>query len=298
VGSLSAALVAELDVDALARAQAVQDLERRVEELLHTSRATWTGIEVDPAGFAQHLGRHLSREQDFEGSLSATRGPDLYLAFACLSGNSKAIRVLERDILRGVPSAVRRLRLPKSSVDEVTQLVRHKLLVGDGGQPKIADYAGRGPLESWVRVVAVRVALTLLRKRGGDQAPGTADDALVDIASPGHDPELRLIRARYAGECRAALEAAFRTLSPQDRTILRLHFVDGLNIDQIGGIYRVHRATVARWISRSRTTLLEETKTALKAVLKLSTGEFDSLMGAVRSELHLSLSGLLANQEP
>jgi RNA polymerase sigma-70 factor (ECF subfamily) len=258
----------------------------------------WPGLDVDEQAFARHMGKHLAHEADFEAALHATRGPDLYLAYACSTGNAKAIRILEKDFLRGVPSAVRRLRLPKSSIDEVTQLVRHKLLLGDGGAPKIADYAGRGPLESWVRVVAVRTALSLLRKRDGDHDAGNgADAALLNIAAPGHDPELGLVHARYAGEFRSALQSAFQTLSAQDRTILRLHFVDGLNIDQIGAIYRVHRATVARWIARSRQKLLEETKAALKAVLRLSSVEFESLMGAVRSQLHLSLSGLLGNRE-
>jgi RNA polymerase sigma-70 factor (ECF subfamily) len=298
VGLLSTELAAELDAVASPQALALPDLEERVEELLHTSRATWPDVKVDPAAFARHLGRHLAHERDFAGALAATRGPDLYLAYACAAGDTKAIRALEKDFLRGVPSAVRRLRLPKSSIDEVTQLVRHKLLLGDGGSPKIADYAGRGPLESWVRVVAVRTALSLLRKRDGDHEPGAgADAALLNIASPGNDPELGLVHARYAGEFRTALESAFRTLSAQDRTILRLHFVDGLNIDQIGAIYRVHRATVARWIARSRQKLLEETKTALKAVLRLSSVEFESLMGVVRSQLHLSLSGLLNSRD-
>jgi RNA polymerase sigma-70 factor (ECF subfamily) len=299
VGALSKELLAELSAGGSAHAGAIPNLEERLEELVHTSEATWPGILVDPGSFARHMGRHLVKERDVDGALAATRGPDLYLAYACASGNPKAIRALEKDFLRGVPSAIRRLRMPKSSVDEVTQLVRQKLLVGDGGLPKIADYAGRGPLESWIRVVAVRTALSLLRgKDGGQEVSGGSELALQEIASPGQDPELGLVHARYAGEFRAALEASFRKLSAQDRTVLRLHFVDGLNIDQIGGIYRVHRATVARWIARSREMLLEETKMNLRARLRLSSGEFNSLMGAVRSQLHLSLSGLLKNDEP
>ncbi len=297
LGVLSTALLSELDGDVAAQARAMPDLEEALDSLLGMCRASWPEIEVDGTALARHLGRQLAQERDLVAGLRATRGPDLYLAFACAKGDPKAIRILERDFLRSVGGAVRRLRLSTAVVDEVTQIVRQKLLVGDGGLPKIADYAGRGPLESWVRVVAVRAALTMLRKGVGEAvaAAGLEEQALLNIASPAHDPELVLMHSRYAGEFRAALEAAFRTLSAQDRTILRLHFVDGLNIDQIGGVYSVHRATVARWIARSREKLLEETKRALKAVLRLSSAEFDSLMGVVRSQLHLSLSGLLAN---
>ena len=38
-----------------------------------------------------------------------------------------------------------------------------------------------------------------------------------------------------------------QTLSAQERTVLRLHVLDGLGTDEIGALYKVHRTTVARW---------------------------------------------------
>ncbi len=274
------------------------DLEERLEAILLHARAAWPDVTVPDAVFARRLGARLSREESLLRALETTQGPDFYLACACAEGDPVALRAFEKVVVKVVPGAVSRLKLPKTMLDDVQQVVREKLLVGDGGPPKIAEYAGRGPLEVWVRVVAVRAALTLLRK----EAPGAAgwgrptketDEQLLNMAAPEEDPENGLLKARYAGAFRAALATALAGLPAQDRTVLRLHFVDGMNIAQIGTIYRVHRATVARWIARSRMTLLAHTKGTLRAELQLDPAELDSLMRHVRSQIHLSLSGIL-----
>jgi transposase len=37
---------------------------------------------------------------------------------------------------------------------------------------------------------------------------------------------------------------------------LRYHHVDGLNIDEIGAIYRVHRVTAFRWLEKAKEQLV------------------------------------------
>src|SRR5438552_1509727 len=91
------------------------------------------------------------------------------------------------------------------------------------------------------------------------------------------------------------LEAALAGLhgGKRHRTLLRLNLVDGLNIDKIGALYGVHRATVASWIAGARDEILTATRKALQERLKLSRAEFESLMGLVVSNLEVSLSRLL-----
>ena len=109
---------------------------------------------------------------------------------------------------------------------------------------------------------------------------------------------MRHIRQLYRGEFKTAFTGAMRSLESRERNILRMYLVDGLNIDQIGKVYGVHRATVARWIARSREKLLSETRRRLLGVLRMSEARFDSLMVIVRSHLDLSLERLLeASQE-
>ncbi len=65
--------------------------------------------------------------------------------------------------------------------------------------------------------------------------------------------------------------------------------MDGLNIDEIGAIYRVHRVTAYRWLEKARDALVKHTQKLLAAQLKVEKREFDSIMRLIRSQLHLSL---------
>ena len=301
LGPLSKVLIAGLNGALSPQARALADLEDTLSSLYESSRGVWPKFRLSEEVFLSHLARHLGGEERLSEALQATRGPDLYLACACARGDKHAIAVLERDFLCDVPSALGRLRLSASQVDEIRQLVREKLLVGRrGAVPKIADYAGRGPLDSWIRVVAVRTALTFLRATRGAPVPTDdrlAERAVAQLATPTADPELDVIRARYAGEFKAAVEEALQKLAAHDRVVLRLHYVDGLNIDRIGAMFRVHRSTVARWIARTKETLLADARRSLMTRLKLTTAEFESLTAAMRSQLHVSIHRFLQREE-
>jgi RNA polymerase sigma-70 factor (ECF subfamily) len=58
---------------------------------------------------------------------------------------------------------------------------------------------------------------------------------------------------------RADFLQAFAELTRQERNLLRLHLLEGLTLEQLGGHHRVHRTTVARWLdtaSQERTAPL------------------------------------------
>lgn len=86
---------------------------------------------------------------------------------------------------------------------------------------------------------------------------------------------------------------ALTALSVRERTILRLRFVDGVEVDRIAAMYRVHRTTVTRWLSACRDTLFAATRSILAEELGATTAEIESLAGLVRSHLQVSLVRLL-----
>jgi RNA polymerase sigma-70 factor (ECF subfamily) len=169
--------------------------------------------------------------------------------------------------------------------------VRDKLLVGPApGQPgRLAEYAGSGPLGGWIRVVAVRVALDL--KRAAGQEPGGAAHA-DRVAEVALDPEMRLLRERHQGPFQDALGEALANLSARERNILRLHFAEGATLEQLATSYQVHRATVARWLAAARQAVLEQVAARLGASMGLSTGEVDSVVRLLASQIDVSLSRL------
>jgi RNA polymerase sigma-70 factor (ECF subfamily) len=184
---------------------------------------------------------------------------------------------------------------PAAFVDDVKQLVRQKLFVG--AAPKIAEYTGMGELRNWLRVIAVREALTLKRKRVELLADGERSSSGGPSTPASVDPELDFIKQRYRAEFKRAIEQALATLSSEHRNLLRLHFVDGLTLDELSGLFNVHRATVARHIAQAREAIVDESRRLLADRLSIDAGEFDSLIGILRSRIDLSLPALFRTPE-
>jgi RNA polymerase sigma-70 factor, ECF subfamily len=275
---------------------AIPDLQRRLWNLLAEGRAAWPGISVEPRALAVFVGRQLEPDVDADDALDGLRPSDLYLACACATGDAAAIGTFDKAFMREVDIALARMRMPPARASDVKQLVRQRLFVTDeplslGGvtlHGKIAEYAGRGDLRRWVRSVAVRTCLNELR-RGKNEILTDDDQLMARLPVGGDDPELAYMKRTYAVEFKAAFAEALVGLGPREQTLLRYHHVDGLNIDEIGAIYRVHRVTAFRWLEKAKEQLVQRTLELLRARLKLTVKELDSVLRMIRSQVHLSL---------
>ena len=244
--------------------------------------------------FLGYVAERLPKESDPLESLRELRAGDLYLAFACAKMDPRAIGIFERTFIPELRSAVQ--KVDKSFGEDALQNLRARLLVGtEDSPPRIAQYAGRGDLKSWVRVAAVRDALMILRKEKREARP--EDAALLERAAPIADQELEHIKAKYRGEFEQAFKAAIASLDKRERNLLRHHYLDELTTEEIGRIYAVHRATVTRWLARIRTSLLVRTRQQLAEQLDVDRSELESIMRLVQSRLHLSVRELLDSKE-
>jgi RNA polymerase sigma-70 factor (ECF subfamily) len=273
--------------------EVVPDLERRLWELVAEGRAAWPDINVDAKDVVAFIARQITAELA-EGALDGLRPADLYLAAACAKQVPGAINTFDRDYMKEVDIALARMRIGPPRLADVKQLVRQRLFVGGGtaGTPtsagKIAEYGGRGDLRRWVRSVAVRTCLNDLRK--GKREILVDDDQLIaQHAVTADDPEIEYMKRTYSEQFKAAFSESLGTLGAREQTLLRYHHVDGLNIDEIGAIYRVHRVTAFRWLEKAKEQLVRTTLDTLRTRLKLPAAELDSVLRMIRSQIHLSL---------
>ena len=271
-----------------------------LEEVLAGARAQHPRLGVEPARLAARLGESFrpapATAAELAAGLRSLHAGDLLLALACQAGDRVALAALDRTLADAVPKAAARLRASNAFVDEVAQLVRQKLLVArPGGRPRLFDYAGRGALGQWLRAAALRVALNLLEseRRGRQTSGDEGQGPLSRMPAAGPDPEVSLVKRRYAPEFRGALEAALLGLGPKQRTLLKLYFAQGLTVEEIGRLEGTHKSTISRWLTKAREGLLEDVRARLSQKLKLGPAEFDSLLVAVGSQLHISLGRML-----
>lgn len=270
-------------------------ISRELREQWVRARERWPDIELGEHDYLAHARTHAGGRGDAGTKLHLE---DLFLACACARRDEAALRIFESNVLPAADAAVRSLDGADGFVDEVRQRLRTKLLVGDGDSAaKIAEYAGRGPLVAWVTVASVRTGLSLLREtKRAEKYAGDAWAEVLTLPDTG-DMEVDYLKGRYRQDFAAGFTDACASLPARDRTILRMHFMDGLNIDQIGRIYGVHRATVARWIAKSRVALLEGTRSYLVKHLALQPAEFSSFDRLIRSQLDVSLGGLFGSED-
>lgn len=233
---------------------------------------------------------------------------DMLVAFESVRGNPQALAVLERA-LHELPASLGRFRLSDTELRDLLQDLRLRLLVGSAAEtegagapsPRLLEYRGKGPLGAWLRASAVRLVLSNIRSRSrrredeldAEEMLGSGAAAMVD----GADAELRLAKQTYRGPFEEAFRTALAELTPRDRTVLRMYLLDGRNIDEIGAVFRVHRATIARWIADARVSLGKRTQTLMTANLDTNTAEFRSITRLCYSQIDVSLHTLLATQE-
>ena len=258
------------------------------EAAFEAGKAAHPDLHVERAAFHAWLKRCPAAGVELSAALATLHVADLYLACACAAGDRRAHEELDRRLRAAVPSAAARMRASNSFIEEVAQRLRQKLLVGGpDGTPKIQAYVARGPLSSWLRAAALREALNLLEGERDDSPLDGA--ALGRLPAGGADPELDLIRRRYAPQFKSALDESLRGLPAKERNLLRLYFVQGLTVEEIGRMEGTHKSTISRWLTKARAAVLADVRLRLGATLKLSPPELDSLIGALQSQLHVSL---------
>lgn len=266
--------------------------ERLLAERVEAARQAWPGVRLPDTVFIEYLVAHLP-DGDALGKLAAMNTRELYLACGCVRGDACAIDYLEAEHFCMIEAAVARINDCSDFIDEVKQTVREEALVSSPNKPAALErYSGRGALGGWLRVMAVRTALRLIRKRGGGRDP----DLAHHIPAPVADPELEHLRNTYRQEFRRALGDALRGLDHKQRNLLRYHYIDGLTIDELAILYRVHRATVARRIARTRQAIFEAMRQALIDKLGVGSTECDSILRLMRSQLDITLSEVLVGR--
>ena len=250
--------------------------------------AAWPGVRVDEQVFSAYLAERGAGEATHE------HAADLYVACACARGDARAIGAVDERYLAGLSAHLARRGFALDLADDVVQAMRERLFVGvDGVPPKIVEYSGRGSLLSWLRVTAARAASNA-RRDANNRARIT--EGVSDDEVPPLDQEMAVIVNRYGPVLREALREAFSALAPEERSVLRLHFEQGLSLDAVARVLGLSRATVGRRMLSGRQRVLAAMLATLGDRLSASPDEVMSILGVVRSKLDVSLAPLLRSR--
>jgi RNA polymerase sigma-70 factor len=250
------------------------------------ARAAWPDVHVAPELFARAVAERLGGG-DVPSAIAGLHTSDLYLCLACASDDVPAVRALDRLLAEEMPRFLARYDPTSARCDEVRQRLHERLLVGR--DKHIADYRARGSLVAWLRVAALREAIALGRGKANVLAHDDEAARLLALADE-RDPELELIRRRYASHFRRALVAALDSLSAEQRELLLRYFVDARTLEEIARLAGVNRSTVLRRLRVARDAVLLAARARLADELGLSDSQFDTVGRVLQADLDLSLS--------
>ncbi len=254
--------------------------------LVSVASARWPAVALPREDFVRFVAARASTPE----ALTPERAPDLWIAGACARGDAAAIAAFEAAFLGDLRTTLARLRLDAETFDEARQKIRRELFVGGpNGRPKIAEYAGRGDLRGWLRVMALRSALRLARGRRSDDLREDDEQLLDTLRSNDDGPELAYVKELYRPALVEAFQEALVSLSAREQNLLRQHFVDELTVDQLGALYGVHRATAARWTASAREALVKATRQNFIRRVRVSRRECDSIMRLLQSQLGFTI---------
>lgn len=257
----------------------------------HGARRAWPDIELPLESFEAHLsavGWRLG---------SDANASSLYLCAGCARQLPAAVQALEDAYLRPLRVMVRRIVRQAHAVEEVMQDLRNRLLVRP--KPRIGMYRGVGPLQSWLRVTAERIALDHRRaqaaRRRGIQALRRELESTPP--SPSQSPE-HVADRELERTCERLLHRVILALPEPDKQLLYHHFVAGLSIDVLGAMYGVNRSTVARRIQRALRRIRESWSALVaRQVGNRSVTEGRAILQQLHARLELDLASALSSAE-
>jgi RNA polymerase sigma-70 factor (ECF subfamily) len=270
--------------------RAERESQVTLEKAARAAAKAWPTL-APPPSFGPFLLARVPAGETLEHWLERAPLADLYLACACAEGSAAAMALFDAQHLARIGRFIARMRPSDDFTHEVAQTMREKLFVGTPGKrPKINDYVGMGTLSNWIRAMSVRTAIDLYR-REPDRSSILEDEALSRDETP--DPEGAQIKLRYRRQFSDALRRALDATSAEQRELLRLHFVESATFDQLAARFGMHKVTVWRRIAAARDAVLNSARHILSEELGLASGEFESLLHLLRSQLDFSLPSFL-----
>ena len=276
------------------RPDEVAALEAALAGALGEARQAWPEVDLSARDFAVALAERCEAGLSPLIALERLHTGDVYLAVACAAGDATALDHFERVHMSLLPLILAKVSRHPDFLEECGQLLRKRLLVSDGGRPRVHTYSGRGPLAGWFRAAALRLALNLRRA----ERIRPLEVELSGLESPRvNNADSELERGRHQAEFRVSLRAALVQLTPFDKMLLRWHFLEALPLSRIAELQGVSKSTVSRWISSARERVLALTRADLQDRLGVATGELSTLVRVLLEGASGALTALLSRAE-
>lgn len=262
--------------------------EHTLSTLVANGRERWRQLPLSDEDFITFLARSLPPAV----LTTESKAADLWLVCACIHDYPDAWNILENQYLPRAKRLLRRMGNSPDIIEDILQELRRKIVEMSCPATDEAGYSGRGDLAGWLCIVAVHAAN---RRHVLEQRETTLESSpTLMLPSTDVDPEMAFLQKEYRQELLAAFKEAIASLTARERNLLRLYFLDSLSIDQLAGLYGVHRVTASRWVNQVRDSVALRTREYLARQITLSEAGFQRVLGLIASQIRPNIEAAVA----
>ena len=289
----------------------VDPIHARAEREWHVASRTHSQVTLPLQQFAQKVVRvaekhvsslatgDVSQEQIVAQLLDNLKWSDLFLTTACAAGDSLAWEVFRKQYRSVIHSAALKTSASASEAAELSDTLLTDLFLpheSGRGESKIAQYHGLGSLEGWIKVVVHRMAIDQIRLRRREvpieelevELPSNSAHGKADESIKERDTH----RARdMVSQC---LTTALEQLSSQERLVLNLYYLKGVNLKGIGQFLKAHESTASRLVEKLKTQLHKSVNKQLQDRFKVRKTEVSHLIELAQGHLEIDLKKILS----
>lgn len=277
--------------------QSAAELKSALAQAWSDAQSHHSEIELCQEKFARALAERIDEAANPAIAILSLATQDLYLCIAVLDGNSMAYVAFDYKLRAAAKQAAIRFKAGPDVVDELAQNLFEKLLLPSTDSPaRLHGYAAKGSLDRWLQAVAIRTQLNAMRgvKREILIDDGAIFDALLQpTASASVEPS----KDRYRDALRTAFAKALENLADQEKVLLRMAYLERVNLEGLGRTLGVSRATAHRRLAAARDSLAQGIEACLGEELSanaaLSPGQLASIRRLVQSQISVSLGRIL-----
>ena len=295
----------------LLRPELVAPVHARVEREWHMASRTHSQVTLPLQQFAEKVLRvaekhvsilataDVSQDQAVLQLLDNLKWSDLFLTTACAAGDSAAWEVFRRQYRSVIHSAALKTSTSASEAVELSDTLLTDLFLpheSGRGESKIAQYHGFGSLEGWIKVVVHRMAIDQIRFHRRDVPIEDLEGELPSNSAHGRTDES--IKERDTHRARdmvsQCLTTALEQLSAQERLVLNLYYLNGVNLKGIGQFLKAHESTASRLIERLKTQLHKSVNKQLQDKFKVRKTEVPHLIELAQGHMEIDLKKILS----
>ena len=301
---------AALPRHSLLMSELVASMQARVETEWHVASRTYSQVILPLQQFAEKVllvaEKHVSRlatedaqEQAVLQLFDNLRWSDLFLTTACAAGDSAAWEVFRRQYRSVIQIAALKASASASEAAELSDTLLTDLFLPHEswrGESKIAQYHGLGSLEGWIKVVVHRMAIDQIRLHRRDVPIEDLEGELPSNSAHGRTDES--IKERDTHRARdmvsQCLTTALEQLNAQERLVLNLYYLNGVNLKGIAQFLKAHESTASRLLDRLKTQLHKSVSNQLQEKFKVRKAEVPHLIELAQGHIEIDLKRILS----